>query len=58
MASRFAAVENWPETAKRLSREHQGVTVAITHGLDGLAARRVDAHLHGFYRGLGASRSA
>jgi GntR family transcriptional regulator, transcriptional repressor for pyruvate dehydrogenase complex len=58
MASRFAAVANWPATARRLSREHQGLTVAIAHGLDDLAARRVEAHLHGFYQGWGASRSA
>jgi GntR family transcriptional regulator, transcriptional repressor for pyruvate dehydrogenase complex len=57
MESHFAAIANWPATAKRLSREHLGVTVAITHGLDGLAARRVEAHLHGFYQGWGASRS-
>ena len=58
MASRFAAVANWPATARRLSREHQGLTVAIVHGLDDLAARRVETHLHGFYQGWGASRSA
>lgn len=58
MASRFATVANWPATARRLSREHQELTEAITHGLDELAARRVEAHLHGFYQGWGASRSA
>jgi DNA-binding FadR family transcriptional regulator len=58
MASRFAAVANWPATARRLSREHQGLTVAITHSLDDLAARRVEAHLQGFYRGWGTPRSA
>jgi GntR family transcriptional repressor for pyruvate dehydrogenase complex len=58
MASRFAVVANWPATARRLSREHQELSEAIADGLDDLAARRVEAHLQGFYQGWGASRSA
>jgi GntR family transcriptional regulator, transcriptional repressor for pyruvate dehydrogenase complex len=49
MVQAFRAVDDWPETQERLSREHRAIWDAVLDGDPAAAAARMEQHIRGFY---------